>query len=64
MFDNVGNVRFMQKLNREKALAFIRKNSPVSRNELAKVTGLSLSSITNILNFFIDSNRVTETGRI
>ncbi len=64
MFDNVGNVRFMQKLNREKALSFIRKNSPVSRNELAKVTGLSLSSITNIINFFIDSNLVTETGRI
>jgi len=64
MFDNVGNVRFMQKLNREKALSFIRKNSPVSRNELAKITGLSLSSITNIINFFIDSNLVTETGRI
>ncbi len=64
VFDNVGNVRFMQKLNREKALSFIRKNSPVSRNELAKITGLSLSSITNIINFFIDSNLVTETGRI
>ncbi len=64
MFDNVGNVRFMQKLNREKELSFIRKNSQVSRNELAKVTGLSLSSITNIINFFIDSNLVTETGRI
>lgn len=64
MFDNVGNVRFMQKLNRGKALGYIRKNSPVSRNELAKITGLSLSSITNIINFFIDSNLVTETGRI
>ncbi|MBQ8003612.1 MAG: ROK family transcriptional regulator, partial [Oscillospiraceae bacterium] len=54
----------MQKINREKALSFIRKNSPVSRNELAKVTGLSLSSITNIVSFFMDSNLVTETGRI
>ncbi len=64
MFDNVGNVRFMQKLNREKVLSFIRKNSPVSRSELSKVTGLSLSSITNIVSFFMDSNLVTEMGRI
>lgn len=64
MFDNIGNVRFMQKLNREKVLGYIRKNSPVSRNELSKVTGLSLSSITNIINFFMDTNLVTETGRI
>ncbi|MBQ9985554.1 MAG: ROK family transcriptional regulator [Oscillospiraceae bacterium] len=64
MFDNVGNVRFMQRINREKVLSYIRKNSPVSRNELSKVTGLSLSSITNIVNFFMDTNLVTETGRI
>lgn len=64
MFDNVGNVRFMQKINREKVLSYIRKNSPVSRNELSKVTGLSLSSITNIVSFFMDTNLVTETGRI
>ncbi len=64
MFENVGNVRFMQKINREKVLSYIRKNSPVSRNELSKVTGLSLSSITNIVNFFMDNGLVTETGRI
>lgn len=64
MFENVGNVRFMQKINRQKVLSYIRKNSPVSRNELSKVTGLSLSSITNIINFFMDNNLVTETGRI
>ena len=64
MFENVGNVRFMQRINREKVLSYVRKNSPVSRNELSKVTGLSLSSITNIVNFFMDANLVTETGRI
>ncbi len=64
MIDSVGNVRFMQKLNRQKVLSHIRKFSPVSRTELSKVTGLSLSSITNIVNFFIDNNLVTETGRI
>ncbi len=64
MIDSVGNVRLMQKINRQKVLSHIRKYSPVSRTELSKVTGLSLSSITNIVNFFIDNNLVTETGRI
>ncbi len=62
--ENIGNVRFMQKINRERVLSFIRKNSPVSRNELSKVTGLSLSSITNIVNHLMDLNLVAETGRI
>lgn len=62
--ENIGNVRFMQKMNRERVLEFIRKNSPVSRNELSEVTGLSLSSITNIVNHLMDLNLVVETGRI
>ena len=61
MFENAANV---QKINRVKVLDYIRKYSPVSRNELSKATGLSLSSITNIVSFFMDSGLVTETGRI
>ena len=64
MFENAANVRFIQKINRVKVLDYIRKYSPVSRNELSKATGLSLSSITNIVSFFMDSGLVTETGRI
>lgn len=61
---NVGNVRFIQRMNRAKVLEHIRKNSPVSRNELAKVSGLSLSSITNIVGYLLDENLVSETDYI
>ena len=54
----------MQKLNRVKVLEHIRKNSPVSRYELSNVSGLSLSSITNIINYLIDAGLVTEADRI
>ena len=64
MLENIGNVKFMQKLNRVKVLEYIRKNSPVSRNELSKISGLSLSSITNIINYLIDAKLVFETDRI
>ena len=64
MFENIGNVKFMQKLNRVKVLEYIRKNSPVSRNELSQMSGLSLSSITNIISYLIESKLVFETDRI
>lgn len=64
MFENIGNVKFMQKLNRVKVLGYIRKNSPVSRNELSQISGLSLSSITNIVSYLIESKLVYETDRI
>ncbi len=54
----------MQKLNRVKVLEYIRKNSPVSRNELSQMSGLSLSSITNIISYLIESKLVFETDRI
>jgi len=64
LFENLGNVKFMQKLNRVKVLEHIRRNSPVSRYELSNVSGLSLSSITNIVNHLIDVGLLIETDRI
>ena len=64
LLENIGNVKFMQKMNRVKVLEHIRKNSPVSRYELSNVSGLSLSSITNIVNYLIDAGLVSETDRI
>lgn len=64
MINAVGNVQLMQRINRIKVLNYIRKNSPVSRNELASNTYLSLSSITNIINFLIESKLVFEVGRL
>ncbi len=49
MNKQVGNMQFMQKINRLKVLNFVRKNPDCSRPIIAKETGLSLPSITNIV---------------
>ena len=62
MNGQVGNVQLMQKLNRLKVLSCIRKNPYIVRPAVSEQTGLSLSSITNIVSFLIDTGLVTETG--
>ncbi len=62
MQKQVGNVSLMQKINRLKVLNYIRKNPDISRPMLAKATGLSLSSITNIVVYLMEKRLVTETG--
>ena len=62
MQKQVGNVSLMQKINRLKVLNYIRKNPDISRPMLAKATGLSLSSITNIVAYLIEKRLVAETG--
>lgn len=62
MNSQVGSVQLMQKLNRLKVLSCIRKNPYIVRPAVAEQTGLSLSSITNIVSFLIDKGLVVETG--
>lgn len=57
-----GNVQYMQKINRLKLLSYIRSHEPVSRTELAQKNGLSLSSVTNIINYLQANDLVYETG--
>lgn len=60
----VGNVQLMQKINRLKVFNFIRQKGPVARPEIAKYTGLSPSSITNIVSYLLEKNLVAETGTV
>lgn len=62
MKKQVGNVQLMQKMNRLKVLNYIRQNPSVARPMVAEATGLSLSSITNIITYLIEKSIVTETG--
>ena len=57
-----GSVQFMQKLNRLKVVNCIRRNPYIVRPAVSEQTGLSLSSITNIVSFLIDKGLVVETG--
>lgn len=62
MNKQVGNVQLMQKINRLKVLDCIRRNPGIVRPAVAEQTGLSLSSITNIVSFLIEKGLVSETG--
>lgn len=56
MIKQVGNVQLMQKMNRLKVLNYIREKGVAFRPEIAKATGLSLSSVTNVVSYLITKN--------
>ncbi len=58
--DRIGNVRLMQRINRARVLDCIRQNDRSTRPALAAQTGLSLSSITNIVTYLMDRGLVCE----
>lgn len=60
MLNQVGNVQLMQKINRLKVLNYIREKGIAFRPEIAKATGLSLSSVTNIVSYLI-SKKIIES---
>ncbi len=62
--NEVGNVQLMQKINRLKVLEFIRSECNISRANISKLTGLSPSSVTNIVSHLLEIKLVIETGTI
>lgn len=58
----VGNSQLIQKMNRLKVLNYIRKNPDTPRNIIAKETGLSVASLTNITSYLISAGLLTECG--
>jgi len=56
MINRVGNVQLMQKINRLKILNYIREKKNAVRPEIAKETGLSLSSVTNIVTYLMSKD--------
>lgn len=62
MNKQVANVQLMQKMNRLKALNYVRNNPDCSRPQIAKATGLSLPSVTNITTYLLDIGILCENG--
>ena len=60
----VGNVQLMQKINRLKVFDVIRQKGPLARPEISRITGLSSSSITNIVTHLLEKNLVAEVGTV
>lgn len=62
--NEVGNVQLMQRINRLKVLDVIRARGPIARPEIARQTGLSPSSITNIIGYLMERNLVLDVGTV
>lgn len=56
----VGNSQLIQKMNRLKVLNYIRKNPNTPRSIIAKETGLSVASLTNITSYLLSSGLLRE----
>ena len=62
MNKQVANVQLMQKMNRLKVLNYVRSNPDCSRPQIAKATGLSLPSVTNVTTYLLDIGILCENG--
>ena len=60
----VGNVQLMQKMNRLKILNYLREKKIASRHDISKKTNLSLSSVTNIINYLMGKDIIVSDGVI
>lgn len=56
----VGNSQLIQKMNRLKVLNYIRKNPNTPRSIIARETGLSVASLTNITSYLISAGLLAE----
>ncbi|MFW5986158.1 MAG: ROK family transcriptional regulator [Halanaerobiales bacterium] len=58
-----GNTKFIKKLNEKSVLNWIRKKDDVSRSDLARLTSLNPSTISDIVGRLISEKLVVEKGR-
>ena len=57
-----GSFELMKKLNVEAILKVIKNNGSLSRADIAKLTGLTPASVTNITKILIESDYLIERG--
>jgi N-acetylglucosamine repressor len=62
MLKKPGNSKYVKQLNRMNVLNIIKEHDPISRQQLAKQTGLTPAAITGIIRELLDMGLVRETG--
>lgn len=62
MVKKPGNSKYVKQLNRMTVLNIIKEHEPISRQQLAKQTGLTPAAITGIIRELLDMGLVKETG--
>ncbi len=63
MVKQKANPKVVKEINEEIIIDILKKKEPVSRAEIAKITGLSRATVSSIVNRLIDTGLIKETGR-
>ena len=58
-----GNLKLVQKINRSLVLNLIRDRGPLSRADISRITKLTRSTVSEIVNYLIKEGWVRENGR-
>ncbi|SKA93189.1 transcriptional regulator, MarR family [Caloramator quimbayensis] len=53
---------FIREINKSTILKVIREKGPISRADIAKLTGLNPATVTNNVNILLEADIITETG--
>ena len=62
MYTKTGNLRLVQKINRSLVLNLIKDKGPISRADISKITKLTRSTVSNIVDYLIRKDLIKEIG--
>ena len=62
MYSKTGSLKLVQEINRSVVLNLIKDKGPLSRANISKITKLTRSTVSSIVNYLIKKNLVKETG--
>ncbi len=62
MYTKTGNLRLVQKINRSLILNLIKDKCPISRADISKITKLTRSTVSSIVDYLIKKDLIKEIG--
>ena len=62
MYTKTGNLRLVQKINRSLILNLIKDKGPISRADISKITKLTRSTVSSIVDYLIKKDLIKEIG--
>lgn len=62
MYTKTGNLRLVQKINRSLVLNLIKDKGPISRADISKITQLTRSTTSSIVDYLMKKDSINETG--
>jgi len=60
LYTKTGNLRLVQKINRSLVLNLIEDKSPISRADISKITKLTRSTVSSIVEYLIKKDLIKE----